>query len=59
MVRPLLIWKARTCLGLAYTGQIFKTLHFAAQSLRSATQPVRVFEVLIFGSVLSIELKLV
>jgi len=45
--------------GLAYIGQTFKGLHFAARSLRSVTQPVRVFEVLISGNVLSTELKLV
>jgi hypothetical protein len=37
----------------------FQKAHFAAQSLRSVTRPVQIFGVLIFGSVLSIELKLV
>ena len=51
--------KGANLFGLAYIGQIFKGLHFAAQSLRSVTQPVRVLEVLIFANVLSAELKLV
>lgn len=53
------IWEARICLGLAYSGQISRRLHFAVQSLRSVTQPAQIFEALISGDVHFIELKLV
>ena len=47
------------CSALVCSEQISRKRHFAAQSLRSVTRPVRVFEVLISGNVLSTELKLV
>jgi hypothetical protein len=53
------IWKARICSGLGFIGQISKRHHFAAQSLRSVTQPAQIFEELIFGSVHFIEQRLV
>jgi hypothetical protein len=43
------IWLARICSGLGFIGQISKRHHFAAQSLRSVTQPAQIFEELIFG----------
>ena len=42
-----------------YTGQTSKRHHFAAQSFRSVTQPVRIFVVLICGDVHFIEQWLV
>jgi hypothetical protein len=47
------------CSGLVCSERTSKGLHSAARSLRSVTQPVRVFELLISGNVLSTELKLV
>ena len=38
-----------------YTGQTSKRHHFAAQSFRSVTQPVRIFVVLMCGDVHSIQ----
>ena len=48
-----------TCSGFVCSERISRKRHSAAQNLRSATQPVRVFEVLISGNVLSTEVKLV
>lgn len=50
---------AQTCLARDCTGQTSKGLRSAAQSLRIATRPVQIFEVLISGNALFIELKLV